>query len=551
MLDSSTRSARAVVSELLAAGVKHAVLAPGSRSAPLSIALLQAEAANLLTVHVRLDERDAGFLALGLAKASKTPVPVLVTSGSAVANLYPAVVESYQSGIPLVLLTADRPAASRGTSAPQTINQNQIFGSYVKASYDVSANDFEAVRFKDLLDLSQAIHSGPVHLNLQFEMPLVPTAEHLDWQPEVATPTSRVQQQSDLVKLKLPSHGVVIAGDIQDGNESEAVGRLAERLRWPIICEPSSNLHHHQNALAHGVLLVSSNKLPAPEVVITAGTVGLSRPILNLLKNVEQYYAIHLSGNGPDLPDPVQAADEILSQVPEASCDVSEDWLDSWLQADASVSKIVSQKLSTETLSGPAVALSVWSSAAESDQLMVSASWPVRHIESFAPKRDGLRVWGNRGANGIDGLISTAWGIALASKNRTYLLMGDVAFLHDIGALAVPEGAKEPDLTIVVIDNDGGGIFSQLEQGEPTYADYFEKAFGTPHGKDLWQISESFGFAATRVTTQSELKSTLERAKSVPGIQIVVCLTGSREIENELLNQIRTEISSGLPSSAQ
>ncbi len=551
MLDSSTRSARAVVSELINAGVQHAVLAPGSRSAPLAIALLQAEAANLLSVHVRLDERDAGFLALGLAKASRKPVPVLVTSGSAVANLFPAVVEGFQSGIPLVLLTADRPAASRGTSAPQTINQNEIFGSFVKASYDISANDFETTKFKTLLDLSQTSHAGPVHLNLQFEMPLVPAAEYLDWQPVVAVSTSSIQQQSAGVELNLSSHGLVIAGDIQDVSEAKAVGQMAEQLGWPIICEPSSNLHHHPNTLAHGVLLAASDKLPNPEVVITAGTVGLSRPILNLLKNAKQYYAIHLSGNGPDLPDPVQAADEILDQVPAATCADSSDWLDLWLRADEVASEIVARSLDTESLSGPAVALSVWNSAAASDQLVISASWPVRHIESFAPKREGLRVWGNRGANGIDGLISTAWGIGLTSDTHTYLLMGDVAFLHDIGALAVPEGVSEPDLTIVVIDNDGGGIFSQLEQGETTYADYFEKAFGTPHGKDLWQICESFDFPCTRVTTQSELTATLTRVKSVPGIQVVVCLTGSRIAENDLLKQIRTQISSSLPSSAQ
>ena len=543
MLDSATRAARAVVSELLTAGIEHAVLAPGSRSAPLAIALLQAEAEKLITVHVRLDERDAGFLALGLAKASRKIVPVVVTSGSAVANLFPAVVEAYQAGVSLALLTADRPESARGTSAPQTINQKNIFGSFVKASADVSSDNFSQIEFQRLLSIAQSGPIGPVHLNLQFEMPLVPSAEHLDWRPETLPEVIETVQKREAETLTFPSHGVIIAGDIQNQTEADEVGMLAEQLGWPIICEPSSNLHHHKNALAHGVLLVATNKLPAPEAVVTAGTVGLSRPILNLLKTTKNYYAIALRGSGPDLPDPVQSAFKFLTQVPTGICQVDSEWLNVWLDADGEANKIVQKNLSAQTLTGPASAVAVWNTAADEDQLMVAASWPVRHLESFAPKRSGLRVWGNRGANGIDGLISTAWGIALASPGRTYLLLGDVAFLHDVGALAVPEDASEPDLTIVVIDNDGGGIFSQLEQGEPPYAKYFEKAFGTPHGKNLWQIAESFGFPCTRVTTASELASTLDHTTIGSGVQIVVCLTGSRADENELLNQIRAEIS--------
>jgi 2-succinyl-5-enolpyruvyl-6-hydroxy-3-cyclohexene-1-carboxylate synthase len=172
---------------------------------------------------------------------------------------------------------------------------------------------------------------------------------------------------------------------------------------------------------------------------------------------------------------------------------------------------------------------------------MVAASWSVRHLEAYAPARNGLCTFGNRGANGIDGLISTAWGIATCGKQRTYLLMGDIAFLHDIGGLNVAEAAR-PNLTIVVLDNDGSGIFSQLEQAQPAYRSHYEKIFGTPHGQDLWVISEAFGFATARVTTRDELTRTLERTQNIPGVHIIICSTGKRVDEARLINQIVNEL---------
>ena len=550
MLDKSTTVARAVVIALINQGVQHAVIAPGSRSAPLAIAFMQAEVAGLLKVHVRIDERDAGFLALGLAKASGDLVPIVVTSGTAVANLLPAVVEAYQSGISLLVLSADRPDSARGKSAPQTIAQSNIFGSFVKANYDAACDSFSETTFAELLELSRSTHRGPIQVNIQFEMPLVPTAENVAWVPQRTDVNLSVSQVLLRQSIELPAHGVIIAGDIVDIAQAREVGKLAHELGWPIIAEPSANLHFEVNTLAHGVLVVASNSLPTPECVLTFGTVGLSRPILNLLKVTPNHVAVHLSGNGPDLPDPVQSAIEVLDALPVVESQVDSEWLSSWQHVDSIIGDIVSRSLQAQTLSGPAAALQVWNHACDSDQLMIAASWPVRHIEAFAPKRTGLRVFGNRGANGIDGLISTAWGIADVTPERTYLLIGDVAFLHDIGGLNVGEGTEQPNLTVVVLDNDGGGIFSQLEQGRPEFEPYFEKVFGTPHGKDLWQIAESFGFATTRVTTQKELKNALHRTSSIPGVHIVICLTGERALENTLIQQINQEIGQTLSTSA-
>jgi len=551
MLNKSTSVARTIVSTLLENGVQHVVLAPGSRSAPLAIAFMQAEFAGLIKVHVRIDERDAGFLALGLAKASANLVPIVVTSGTAVANLLPAVVEAYQSGVSLLVLSADRPETARGNSAPQTIAQSNIFSSFVKANYDISCDSFSSDTFAELIKTSRATHRGPIHVNMQFEMPLVPDAQDVDWAPKLTDIELQVEHERLSKTLELPARGVIIAGDIVELEQARAVGKLAQQLGWPIIAEPSANVHAELNALAHGVLVVASNKFSTPDCVLTVGTVGLSRPILNLLKATSRHIAVHLSGNGPDLPDPVQSASEFLDALPVAQCALDIKWLAMWQQADALVSDVVFENLKANTLTGPTAAVQVWNHAADDDQLMVAASWPVRHLEAFAPKRSGLRVFGNRGANGIDGLISTAWGISEVAPNRTYLLIGDVAFLHDIGGLNVGESDEEPNLTVVVLDNAGGGIFSQLEQGRAEFAPYFEKAFGTPHGKDLWQIAESFGFATTRVTTQSELAQALQRTSSIPGVHIVICLTGERTAENALIQKINSEIETALSTSAQ
>jgi len=550
VLDKSTAVAREIVSALLNEGVKHVVIAPGSRSAPLAIAFMQAEVAGLLKVHVRIDERDAGFLALGLAKASTNLVPVVVTSGSAVANLLPAVVEAYQSGICVLVLSADRPESARGKSAPQTIAQSKIFSSFVKANYDTSCDAFSADSFAELIDISGKTHRGPIHVNIQFEMPLVPSPENVAWTPKLSVIERPVQNDSLGKAIELPARGVIVAGDIVDIEQAREVGELAQQLGWPIIAEPSANLHSELNTLAHGVLIVASNALPIPDCVLTVGTVGLSRPILNLLKLTPKHVAVHLSGNGPDLPDPVQSASEILDTLPIATSNVESEWLASWQQADAVASEVVSKNLQAQTLTGPSAALTVWNHASDADQLMVAASWPVRHLEAFAPKRKGLKTFGNRGANGIDGLISTAWGISEIANARTYLVIGDVAFLHDIGGLNVGESVEQPNLTMVVLDNSGGGIFSQLEQGRAEFEPYFEKVFGTPHGKDLWQIAESFGLASTRVTTKSELESALARTSMIPGVHVVICLTGDRPAENALIRQINSQIAQALSTSA-
>jgi 2-succinyl-5-enolpyruvyl-6-hydroxy-3-cyclohexene-1-carboxylate synthase len=538
----STALARAIVQACLDSGAEQVVIAPGSRNAPLSWAFAQAEKAGLIKIQVRIDERDAGFLALGIAKATRKPVPVVVTSGSAVANLMPAVVEAFHSAVPLIVLSADRPASARGKSAPQTINQFGMFGTFVKSQIDVVADQAELPQVSKAIDSSITGRPGPVQVNAQFELPLMPDSEDLDWQPKAPTLKSISKPECKQKEIEVSSRGVFVVGDTADLKAVEQINEVSLELGWPIIWEPSANAHMFQNSISHGVVLLQANVVPNVDVVVTLGTVGLSRAVLGLLKNTPLHLAIHSATAGPDLPNPVTSAKEILECVPKLKARVDPDWLRQWQTLDGKAAAAVTVALAPDTLTGPSAARLVWDQAGDDDQLFVAASWPVRHVEAHATKRKGLQVFGNRGANGIDGLISTAIGAAIGTRKRTVLLMGDIAFLHDLGGLNLGEGQDQPNLTIVVLDNNGSGIFSQLEQGAAEYQEHYEKVFGTPHGKDLWVIAESLGIPAKQVTSKTELKFALDSFEKVPGIKVIVCLTGDRNAENDLIKQIVSQV---------
>ncbi len=540
----STALARSIVQSCLDSGAEQVVIAPGSRNAPLSWAFAQAEKAGLIKIQVRIDERDAGFLALGIAKATKKPVPVVVTSGSAVANLLPAIVEAFHSAVPVIVLSADRPASARGKSAPQTINQFGLFGTFVKSTIDVTAGKSSSLEISKVIDSTVSGRPGPVQVNVQFEMPLMPDENEMDWHPKAPSLNSISKTECHQKEIEVSGHGIFVVGDNSDPEAVQEINQISQEIGWPIIWEPTANAHMLPNAISHGVVLLQADVAPKVDVVVTLGTVGLSRAILGLLKSVPTHLAIHSAAAGSDLPDPVSSANEILECVPKLETKIDPEWLQQWQTLDNKAANVVETALAANTLTGPSAAQVVWNQAGQDDQLFVAASWPVRHLESHAGTRNGLQVFGNRGANGIDGLISTATGVAIGTKKRTVLLMGDIAFLHDLGGLNLGEGQEQPNLTIVVLDNNGSGIFSQLEQGAAEYQEHYEKVFGTPHGKDLWVIAESLGIPAKQVTTKTELKFALESFEKMPGIKVIVCLTGDRSAENDLIKQIVAQVKS-------
>ncbi len=539
MVNPSTELAISITKSLLAIGITDAVLCPGSRSAPIAWQLADLANKNRIKLHTRIDEREAGFLALGIAKATRRPVPVLVTSGTAVANLLPSVVEAFHSGIPLIVISADRPENIRGNSAPQTTNQVGIFSNFVKAQVDTAVPTDEILF---ALEKSVEKFCGPIHINAQFDLPLMPEEiENNLGEVKVKVPQAEVFPAEQLT-LDLPAKGLVVIGDAVSSNDLSELEDLASKCGYPIIWEPTAQLSSSQNVIDHGALILQTQKTPTPEVVISAGLVGLSRSVLNLFKATPRHIAIHLPQSGPEIPNPVLTAKEVFSYVPKVRTQVDSTWLELWQRYSQIANQVISSKLNSNTLTGPGAAVELWKQVPNNSTFVLAPSWPIRHIELYAPNRTDLITFGNRGVNGIDGLISTAAGIALKNDDRTYLLIGDIAFLHGMGGLNISAPNQTPNLTVVVLDNDGSGIFSQLEQGSNKYQKYFEQIFGTPHGKDLWVIAESLGVPAARVTTKTELTAALNRTNRIPGLHVIVCSTGSRQNEQLLIEEISTEL---------
>lgn len=576
-MNPSTAQARVMVDALVRLGVRDAVLAPGSRSAPLAFALAAAERSGRLQFHVRLDERSAGFLALGLAKASGLPVPVVVTSGTAAANLLPAVVEADLAGVPLLLLTADRPAVLRGVGASQTIDQVKLFGDRVRAFVEVGAattDDGQGMYWRSLVDRAAAVAShpadpGPVHLNLPFAEPLTPDDDPgtlppdgrpggAPWTAAFSAAPAHVLLADVLEAMGLdtvPERGLVVVGDIPDtGWDGPAkVAYLADACGWPVIAEPSAGMHRAPTWLPGGPLVASAEHFVAahrPELVVSVGRIGLTRAVTGLLRRAERHLVIDRTARWSD---PGRTASAVLiGSVPMPPTSPwnadgtrreqePSPWLRAWTQASERAVAAMDVALGDHPdLTGLHAAHLLWRHAPDDALLYLGASWPIRQVYLGARGRSGLRVLSNRGANGIDGVVSSAWGAALAHHRDlggpTVAVMGDLTFLHDVNGLRAPAAEPQPPLTIVVLDNDGGGIFSQLEQAAPRYAPDFERIFGTPHGLDLVAVAQANGVPATRIGHGGELAGLLHGSHE--GVRVVVVPTGDRAAEAELLIEI-------------
>ena len=618
-VNASTALARVIVDELVRNGVTDVVLAPGSRSAPLAIELAKSEARHDIRLHVRVDERSAGFLALGLAKATDRPTPVVTTSGTAIANLLPAVTEASYAGVPLVVISADRPHELRATGSSQTIDQAAIFGSFTRMTIDMPApvnRPGQVAYWRSTIARAASVaaaptRGGPVHVNVAFMNPLVPDSEippdqewceslqgRGDGEPWTTYFVSELtlQEPIDVVLAQLgindvPERGFVIVGDVGDLDDADAAIALAEACGWPIHSEPSGNARRGAPALAHAALLLTDATFAAahvPDVVVTVGRVGLSRPLLDLVRRTPTHIAVDARGVSarPEYADPMRTAIALLPSVPgpatttDASGDVIDlvalqtpnQWSSSWHNADEKAQQEIDATIAAqEELTSLEVARIV-SKAAREGVLFIASSRPVRDVEAVAAVHDDEPyTLGNRGANGIDGLVSTAWGIALGvapyangvdvadinadadasdedgnaetKAPACFALLGDIAFLHDINGLLTPADEPRPDLVYVVADNNGGGIFSSLEQGRPAYAEHFERVFGTPHDRDLVAIASAYGVPAHRVSTGTDLVVAIDEAVSAGGVHVLIADVGSREAEAEFHLELQRRVS--------
>ncbi|MFE7407099.1 2-succinyl-5-enolpyruvyl-6-hydroxy-3-cyclohexene-1-carboxylic-acid synthase [Isoptericola sp. NPDC057559] len=574
-LPPSVVAARAVVADLVQQGVHDVVLAPGSRSAPLAYALAEAAERRWLTLHVRVDERSAGFLALGLARGSEPllrhaggtpvevtrPVAVVTTSGTAVANLHPAVLEAHHTGVPLVLLTADRPHELRGTGASQTTDQVGIFGTAVRYAVDVPAPDGRDGEVRDLLGtLGRALvaaqglrdrHPGPVQVNLAFRDPLHPPAPLSPLPPEETWPegfrrTTVVPPApgpgSDPALQGDPARTLVVAGD-GAGPDARAV---AEAQGWPLLAEPSSGACGGPNAVAaYRSVLGVAELVQDVEHVVVFGRPTLSRPVQRLLGRPGVVVTVVAPDGGP-WPDAARNAEAVVPRLadrwssPATRSGSDDGFLARWQAAGRAAADVVAAATSDDALASGlhesrhaalAVARAVASVLGPDDVLVVGSSNPVRDLDLVLgldhPQAGDLPdVLANRGLAGIDGTVSTATGVAHAvarQGRRTRALVGDLTFLHDVGGLL--RGPHEPpvDLEIVVVNDDGGSIFATLEHGELAASDdgaaTFERVFGTPHGASLGPLCAGYGVDHQLVLDVGSLRHALQAPTR--GVQVI------------------------------
>lgn len=545
-MNPSTAFARVLVDELVRAGVTDAVLAPGSRSAPVALALAAAERAGRLRLHVRIDERTAAFLALGLAKGSARPVPVLTTSGTAAAHLHAAVLEADASGVPLLGLTADRPPELRATGANQTIEQAGLYGGAVRWAADVGVPEegreaaqnryWRSLVAKALLTARGALSGdpGPVHLNLAFREPLLPDDEDAEltgpWagRPDGAPWTDGARGTLAVPLDAGPERTLAVVGDGPPGFGARAAEACAE-AGWPVVAEPSSGAW--AASVRGGALLLGARDWLAthrPDRVLVVGRPTLSRPVSALL--ADPAVRVETVAGSPRWPDatrstsrvggPPLGATRMPGQPPVRSA-----WADGWRQAADRAGAAVDALLDARPGSTAArLARDVVAALPSGALLVLGSSTPVRDVDRLAVPRADLTVLANRGVAGIDGTVSTAVGAAAVHGGPAFALMGDLTFLHDLTGLLIGEGEPAPDLTVVVPDNDGGGIFAQLEPGEDRHARDYRRVFGTPHGRDLVAAAGALGWAATRISAPSELPGAL----ALGGPRVVVVRTDQR-----------------------
>ena len=502
MTTPSAELARSVVTSLIEAGVTEVVVAPGSRNAPLSFAAYDAAQAGLVRLHTRIDERTAGFLALGLTKVG-AHAAVICTSGTAAANLHPAVLEAAHAGLPLVVVTADRPARLRGTGANQTTDQVGIFGPLVE-TIDLTPADW----------VLWGGAEGPLHLNVQLDDPLVPTDS---WTPRRAPHSAPERTPGLTTPLLLGPRTVVVAGD----DAGPPARLLAQAGRWPLFAEPTSGARTGANALRCYRLLLDTDLGRSIERVVVFGHPTLSRPIMRLLARDDvEVLAAPAAGVWTGRPFP---ATTLVPGPPDSPEDPA--WLESWRDADREVSDRLDRLLADEPDLTPYAAVGTVSRSLPPDGLLVvGASSPIRDLDLMAlpyPVGERRKVIANRGLSGIDGTISSAVGAALgrAGSSRALALMGDVTFLHDSNGLVLGPTEPRPDLTIVVVNDDGGSIFSVLEQGAEEHADRFDALFGTPHGVDLASLCAATGTPHWRAGSLPELEQALANPNG--GIEVI------------------------------
>jgi 2-succinyl-5-enolpyruvyl-6-hydroxy-3-cyclohexene-1-carboxylate synthase len=571
--DTQAAFATTLADEWARGGVTDAVIAPGSRSTPMVLALA---ADGRFRLHVVLDERSAGFVALGLGVGSGRPALVVTTSGTAAVELHPAVVEAHQAGVAMVAVTSDRPPELHAVGAPQTVDQVGVFGSSVRWQANPGVADPAAAgswRSLAARAVAEAVAGprgpGPTHLNLAFREPLIGTPVDVprgrsEGRPWHRVPPSPGPVPEELVSRLLGSglRGLVVAG--AGAGDPSAVLAVADALGWPVLADPLSGCRRPGRltiAAADALLRTGTVAWWRPDVVLRLGRPWASRVLATWLSGLDADVLQVLVDPYGRWADPERASELVVRGDPTALClalaaargdgqGADNGWGRQWAEAEAAAQGAIDGVLARHPeVTEPGVARVLGDGLVDGARLVASSSMPVRDVEWFMRPRSGLRVLANRGANGIDGVISTALGVALAASGPTTCLLGDLAFLYDAGALA---SGLRPSLTLVVVDNDGGGIFSFLPQASALPPEVFERFWGTPHGADLAAIAAGYGVPVTEVDDLAALAAAVavRPSASAGGIRLVLAKTdraANVAVHDELNAAVAAAVEAGVP----
>lgn len=559
-----TEYVHSIAQAFLDAGVTEVVISPGSRSTPLAYVFSHTKE---FTTYMQVDERSAGFFALGLAKAKKNPVLLLCTSGTAAANYFPAIVEANYARIPLIVLTADRPHELREVGAPQAIDQIQLYGNHVKWSVDFPLADSssETIPFVErhtarAIAQAKAAPMGPIHINIPFREPLLLDFDfikkHSTFQQSFSGDVQASEEAKNFMseRINQAKSGFIVVGELSKEFSLKDFWTFAKVLKWPILADPLSQLRSNVPEECQDYLIDQYDALlknehfaqsMIPEVVIRFGAQPVSKPLTLFLKTYQPKTFIIVDEN-PVFRDSLGVVTHHIHSVPnvfwnDSYVSQASDYLKKWTQANEMATNHVNQYIATQKDEG-AYAGMLFQHLEDSSDLICGSSMPIRDVDTFFNKTSkDIGIYANRGANGIDGVVSTALGIQQSLKRSSTLLIGDISFLHDVNGLLVSRFHKT-DLTIVVMNNDGGGIFSYLPQSSEEQ--YFEKLFGTPTGLSFDSIAQMYEAEYFLIESKEAFLTALKTPKHTD-IRIIEVKTNRQEnvrVHRELWKAISEEI---------
>ncbi len=520
--------------QLQAAGVEHVAVSPGSRSTPLTVTADQTDG---LEISIHLDERSGGFFALGLAKATKKPVALICTSGTAAANYLPAVIEAFHSGTPLIVLTADRPPELQNRGAPQTIDQVNLYGTHVRWFHQAQVLDTESLAdslalARSAVEISTGMEPGPVHINWPLREPLEPP----EINAEIVFPLQHQKTESEILNFELPDveHGLFVAGPMDLRPEDiTAIANLSKSLGWPLIADPASGLRrgsHIENShiIATGELLFGSSwaDQQVPDLVVQLGGLPTSKSYrLWLERNLpKQVFSVDHVGRHPDpagaVTHRINAHPGEWARIVSRTPQFSNEWVEGWKNADLMAQSSLKEVVTESVFCDHSIVEALSQQLPTNTSLVVGNSMAIRDLDTFFPVNSKpLSIYANRGANGIDGQVSTAVGITHATSAPTVLFIGDLTLLHDLSGLMTARRFDQ-NLTVVVADNNGGGIFSFLPIAASSEVDY-SRLFHTPHDLNISDLGPLLGANLHEVNNKDDLIHALNASVGHKGIHLI------------------------------